>query len=244
LPVDSLSCPNCGAPLRNASIDDPCCCLFCNSLIRLQGDAEAPVANLERRLHAKEMNVIKQQLITGQRQAAVYAFEELSGLETEQAAVIIDAIAADFSTKTILQQQLTRGGMFMVVVCIILIPTSLLAWWSGALRPMLAMVYLAMGCFGVYKYGRGASNTLRYRKAVAAKAKILQATPMGLVQRKRVQVHAYLFALQVMPENEPHFRAQTVIPVLEENIEKVKKGEVIQVKYLPGQPDSVIFHKG
>jgi len=244
MPVETISCPNCGAPLRHASFDEPCCCLFCNSLIYLKGDAEAPVPSLERRLNAKGMNEIKQQLVSGQRQAAVYAFQELSGLEAEQASAIIDPMAQDFSTRAVFQQQLTRGGMVMVVICIILIPTSLLARGLGALSPMLSLVYLAMGCFGLYKYGRGALNTLRYRKAVAAQARILQTAQLGMVQRGRVRVQAYLYALQVMPESEPPFQSQTVIPVLEENVERLKKGDVIQVKYLPGQPDSVIFHRG
>ncbi len=243
MPAESLNCPNCGASLHHVAVSELCFCQFCNSLIRLQGDDETPVPTLERKLKTKEMNEIKQQLTSGQRQAAIFAFEDLASLESEEAEAVIDRMAADLSTRNIFQQQLTRGGMVMVVVCLILVPTSLLAWGLRALSPLLSMVYLAMGCYGLYKYGRGALNTLRYRKALVAKARIQQAIPVGVVQRARFRVHAYLFDLEVEPEGSPPFRAQAVIPVLEENIERVKKGETIQVKYLPGEPDSVIFHQ-
>lgn len=242
MPAESLNCPDCGALLHRVAAGELCFCLFCNSLIRLQGDDETPIPTLERKLKTKDMTEIKQQLTSGQRQAAIFAFEDLAGLESEEAGAVTDRMAADLSTRNIFQQQLTRWGMVMVVVCLILVPTSLLAWGLGALSPMLSMVYLAMGCYGLYKYGRGALNTLRYRKALVAKARIQQAIPVSVVQRARFRVHAYLFDLEVEPEGGPPFRAQTVIPVLEENIERVKKGGTVQVKYLAGEPDSAIFH--
>jgi hypothetical protein len=59
-----------------------------------------------------------------------------------------------------------------------------------------------------------------------------------------VRVLGYLFALEVMPEDEPSFHAQVIVPVLEENQERAKKGAMVQVKYLPGDAESVIFHRG
>ena len=55
MPVESISCPNCGVPLRQASFDDPWLCLYCNSLIRVEGDAEAPKTSLQHGLKADEM---------------------------------------------------------------------------------------------------------------------------------------------------------------------------------------------
>jgi len=243
MPLESISCPNCGAPLRQASFDDPWLCLYCNSLIRVEGDAETPKASLQHGLKADEMEAIKQMLVSGQRQAAIDRFEELSGLETEQVERIIDKMGADFAIKTIFTQQLTRGGMIMVAFCAILVPISLIAWGMGSLNQWLALTYLAIGCYGLYIYGRGALNTLRYRNAPVAEAKTLQFTQIGKIQRGRLRVRAFLFALEVMPVDEPPFRTQIVIPVLEDNVERVKKGEIIQVKYLPDVPGSVIFHQ-
>jgi len=243
MPVESISCPNCGAPLRQASFDDPWLCLYCNSLIRVEGDGEAPSTSLQHGLKADEMEAVKQMLVSGQRQAAIDRFEELSGLETEQVERIIDKMGADFTIKTIFTQQLTRGGMIMVAICAILVPFSLVAWATGGLNQWLALTYLAIGCYGLYIYGRGALNTLRYRKAPVAQARTLQFTQIGKIQRGRLRVRAFLIALEVMPKDEPPFRTQTVIPVLEDNVERVKKGEIFLVKYLPGKPESVIYHQ-
>ena len=38
-------------------------------------------------------------------------------------------------------------------------------------------------------------------------------------------------------------QTQAVIPVREENVAQVRQGEVIQVKYLPGKPGSVIYQQ-
>ncbi len=224
MPVESISCPNCGAPLRQASFDGPWLCLYCNSLIRVEGDAEAPKVSLQHGLKADEMEAVKQMLVSGQRQAAIDRFEELSGLETEQVIRIIDKMGADFTIKTIFTQQLTRGGMIMVAICAILVPFSLIAWAMGSLNQWLALTYLAIGCYGLYIYGRGALNTLRYRNAPVAQAKTLQFTQIGKIQRGRLRVRAFLIALEVMPKDEPPFRTQIVIPVLEDNVERVKKG--------------------
>jgi hypothetical protein len=182
-------------------------------------------------------------ITSGQRDEAVESFQELSGLDTEQAQQAIDEMAEAFTIKTVFNQQLTRAGMIQVVLSVIFLPASLLAYQIGLISPWVTLIIVALAGFTLYAFGRGALTTLRYRKAPIAKATTLNFTQIGEVQRGRMRVRNFLFLLKVQPKNGEPFLARAIIPVREDNVKSIKPGEVITVKYLPGQPDSVIFHQ-
>ena len=239
MPVESLSCPNCGAPLRKPPSGETSFCMYCNSLIRV--GEKSP--SLKRSLDAEEMNSIKQLLASGQREEAIERFQELSGLDAEQAQHTIDEMAEDFSIKTVFNQQLTRAGMFQVIVSVIILPASLLAYQQGVINPFIALLCVGLSGFTLYAFGRGALTTLRYWNAPVAKATTVNFTQIGAAQRGRMRVHTFLFLLRVQPKNGEPFLARAIIPVRDENVNGIHTGEVIQVKYLPGRPDSVIFNQ-
>jgi hypothetical protein len=218
--------------------------MYCNSLIRVEAEASGtPSTSVESSLEAEGMNSVKQLLISGQREEAMQRFQQLSGLDPEQAQRTIEQMAADFTLHTVFHQQLTPGGMALVAISLILLPGSLLAWWLGGLNPWLALLCAALAGFWLFVYGRGALTTLRYMNAPVAEATTMHFTPIGAVQRGRLRVHTFLIALEVHPKEGPAFQTQAIIPVREKNIDRVRQGEVIHVKYLPGKPDSVIYQQ-
>lgn len=239
--VESLSCPNCGAPLHQPKSGSFWVCVYCNSLIHLQ--ANQPQPSLEASLDAAEMTGVKQLLISGQRAQAIQRFQQLSGLSGEQAEAAIDQMAAEFSMRTIFYQQLTPVGVLLVAISLVGLPASLVAWWSGWLSPWLALPGAALAGFGLFVYGRAALITLRYLNAPQAPATTLHFTHIGVAQVGQKRLHTFLIALEVKPESGASFQSKVIIPVREENITRVRQGHVIQVKYLPGKPDSVIFHR-
>jgi hypothetical protein len=239
MPVESISCPNCGAPLRQPAAGETSFCMYCNSLIRLA----AAKPSIKRSLDAEQMNSIKELLTSGQRDEAVERFQELSGLDSEEAQHTIDEMAEDFAIKTVFNQQLTRAGMVQVVLSVIFLPASLLAYQAGLINPWITLIIVALSGFTLYTFGRGALTTLRYWNAPVAKATTMNFTQIGAAQRGRLRVHTFLFLLKVQPKQDEPFLARVIIPVREENVKSIKPGEVITVKYLPGQPDSVIFHQ-
>ena len=241
--VESLSYPNCGAPLRQPPSRGPWLCMYCNSLIRVQAETGLPRLSLESSLDAQAMSSVKQLLVSGQREAAVRRFQELSGLDLEQAQRAIDQMAADFSIDSLFHQQLTPAGILLAAASLILLPASLLAWGLGGLNPWLALICAALSGFGLFVYGRGLLTTLRYLNAPLAPATTLHFTPIGAVRRGRLRVHTFLILLEVHPKDGPPFQAQAVIPVREENVARVRQGEILQVKYLPGRPDSAIYQQ-
>ncbi len=237
MPVETLSCPNCGAPLRQSKENHPWFCVYCNSLIHVQPDA--PRASLD----SVEMGAIKQLLISGQRERAVERFQKISDLGIPEAQEAIDQMAADFSIHTLYHQQLTPGGIAIVSISLIVLLAALLGWGLGRLNPWLALLGVAFAGFLLLVYGRGALTTLRYINAPIAPAATLHFTPIGAAQIGRKRLHTYLIVLEVRPKDAPPFQAQAVIPVRDENIDRVRQGAVIQVKYLPGKPGSVIYHQ-
>jgi uncharacterized Zn finger protein (UPF0148 family) len=239
LPAESLNCPNCGAPLRQPSEGETAFCMYCNSLIRLGTAKPSQKGSLDE----EEMNSIKKLITSGQRDEAVERFQELSGLDAGQAQHTIDEMAEELSIKTIFNQQLTRAGMIQVGLSVVFLPASLLAYQVGLISPWITLLLVALSGFTLYAFGRGALTTLRYRKAPVAKATTQNFTQIGEVQRGRMRVRNFLFLLKVQPVNGEPFLARAIIPVREENVKSIKPGEVITVKYLPGRPDSVIFHQ-
>jgi hypothetical protein len=239
LPAESLNCPNCGAPLRQPPDGETAFCMYCNSLIRLGAAKPSKKGTLDE----EEMSSIKKLITSGQREEAVERFQQLSGLDTAQAQQAIAEMAQAFTIKTVFNQQLTRAGMVQVVLSVIFLPLSLLALQTGLISPWITVLIVALSGFTLYAFGRGAITTLRYWKAPVAKATTLHYTQIGEVQRGRLSVRNFLFLLKVNPENGEPFLARAIIPVREDNVKSLKPGEVITVKYLPGDPDSVIFHQ-
>jgi hypothetical protein len=213
--------------------------MYCNSLIRVT----ATRPSLTRSLDAEEMNSIKQLVTSGQREEAIERFQELSGLDAEQAQHTIDEMAEEFSIKTVFNQQLTRSGMIQVALSVVILPASLLAYQQGVINNWIALLCVGLSGFTLYIFGRGALTTLRYWNAPVAKATTINFTQIGAAKRGRLRVHTFLFLLRVKPKEGEPFVARVTIPVLEENVKNLHPGEVIQVKYLPGKPDSVIFHQ-
>jgi hypothetical protein len=239
LPAESLNCPNCGAPLRQPPEGETAFCMYCNSLILLG----AAKPSRKRSLDEEEMLSIKKLITSGQRDEAVERFQELSGMDAGQAQHAIDEMAEQFAIKTVFNQQLTRAGMIQVVLSVIFLPASLLAYQQGLINQWITLIIVALSGFTIYAFGRGALTTLRYWNAPVAKATTLNFTQIGEVQRGRLSVRTFLFRLKVEPEKGEPFQARAIIPVREENVKSIKPGAVITVKYLPGQPDSVIFHQ-
>ena len=209
----------------------------------MQADFGAPQASLEGGLDAVEMESVKQLLVSGQREEAIRRYQQLSGVDLEQARQTIDQIAADFSVDTVFHQQLTPSGILQVIVSLILLPVSLLALAMGWLHPLLALLLAALAAFELFVFARGALVTLRYWNAPIASAVTLHYAHIGAVHRGRLRVHTYKIVLEVRPKDTSPFQAEAIIPVREANIARVRQGQVIQVKCLPGIPGSVIFHQ-
>jgi hypothetical protein len=212
-------------------------------LIRVVGEAGFREATLETRLDEQDMESVKQMVISGRREEAIRRYQELSGVDAEQARRTIDRMRADFSAQTIFHQQLTPGGIAVVLVSLTVLPASLLAWWLGQLNPWLALVLAVLSGIQLFVYGRGALVSLRYWNAPVAPATTLYYTHIGALKRGRMQVDTFRCVLEVQPMKAPSFQAEAFIPVRAENVSRLRQGAVIQVKYLPGEPGSVIFHQ-
>ena len=166
--------------------------MYCNSLIRETGATPS--------LDAEEMNSIKQLLTSGQREQAIQRFQELSGLDAEQAQRTIDEMGADLSIKAVFNQQLTRSGKVQVMLSVIIIPASLLAYQRGVLSLWITLICVALAGFTLFVFGRAALTTLRYWNAPVAKATTLHYTQIGTAMRNGWRVHTFLFLLKIQPK--------------------------------------------
>jgi hypothetical protein len=240
--VEAISCPKCGAPLRPPEMDEPWLCLYCSSLVRVQAEAGTSRASLESSLDAQAVQAVKQLLTSGKREEAIQRFQHLSGLDLEQAQRTIDRLGADIAIDTVFKQQLTPGGLALVIIGLSLLLASLVAWGLGKLNPWMALACAGLTGFLLFVYGRGFLTTLRYWNAPVASATTRYFAPIGAFTRGRLRAHVFKVVLDVHPAGGSPFQAEAIIPVRAENVARVRQGAMIQVKYLPGKPDSVIFH--
>jgi hypothetical protein len=84
---------------------------------------------------------------------------------------------------------------------------------------------------------RGLGITLRYLAARSAVATVLKYAEIG----KAGNAYAYRLLVNVQPQDGAAFQTEMNVAVGEKRISKLQNGMRLNVKYLPNQPDSVLY---
>ena len=240
--IETMNCPNCGAPLP-LTARETWVCLYCQSLVRRQPDDEAPGVVVDKSVTEEEMAEIKQALLNHSRENATQLFQQLTGSTEEVARSAIDELGRQLSLKAIIQQQLSATGWLFVVVWLGLIVGTLWAWATGLLSGLVAVLLAGFALYNLVSLYPTILISLRYMKAPRARATTVNFAYIGKTLLRREPVHLYKILLDVQPEGAESFLAQALIPVRERNRSRVQVGHVLRVKYLPDQEDSVIFDR-
>jgi hypothetical protein len=242
LDIDSMNCPNCGAPLPETA-RDTWVCLYCQSLVRLEEGEEAPGFVIEKSVTDEEMAEIKQALLNHSRDNALQLYRQLTGSSEEEAQKAIDELGRQLSLKAIIQQQLSPIGWLFVAIWLGLFIGTVVAWATGFVSGLMAVLLAGFAFYNLVSLYPTILISLRYLKAPRAPATTINFAYIGKTLLRREPVHLYKILLDVQPEGAESFRAQALIPVRERNRSRVQVGHVIRIKYLPDQEDSVIFDR-
>lgn len=242
--LSALNCPRCGAPLKTMAAQSQVVCLYCNSTIRIDGRTKDSPPVVEKTLSEAGMAEVKQLLLDGQKTQALDKYGQLTGVDLQQAQEAITQLAGRLSLDVIRGQQLTPGGIILVLFYAGLLLAGYVIWASGVVHWLLGLLPALFGVWMLYFYYPAIRTTWVYRAARRARAKVIKLAPVGSARLGRARVQVLTLLVEVQPEDgSPAFLTEMLLPVQEENLVRAAAGTVIQVKYLPQDPEQVVYNQ-
>jgi len=240
--LQSFSCPNCGAPLKSTPTQTRLVCLYCNTTVRIQPEAQPPSVEIDSTLDEAEMGEIKQLLLDGQKSAALELYSQATGASSDAAAEALKDLSQKLSLEIVRQQQLTRTGIAIVAGYALLTAVGLYLTVFGGVHWLISVTAMLYGAWMLYFYYPAVASTVAFRKGKPAKAHVLKLAEIGTTRLGRQRVRVFKLLVEVQPQDgTPSYQAEMMLPVREQNVPRAQPGTTIRVKYLPGEPERVIF---
>jgi hypothetical protein len=240
--LTTLNCPNCGAPIQVDDRHTYSVCLYCNSTVRIQPDDPQPV-EVENTLVEADMRTLKQWLLAGRREDALQLYIETSGAGEAVARQAIQDLERQVSVDVIRNQQLTRKGIWYVGLYGVVFLVAVLAGLTGQIHPLLALALAALTAWQLWVLLPSIRLSLRYRDAISATAIILKTARVGEIKSRKSKVYAMKLLVEVHPPEGAPFQGQLLVPAQEASLEKTQPGDRLHVKYLPDDPQQIVFDR-
>src|SRR5262245_35793407 len=194
--LDSLHCPNCGAPIHAGPNQALLICLYCNTSIRIQLQADQPQATAETSLDADMMAQVKQLLLAG-RQAEALRLYQQSGADPLEAQEAIGNLGKQISIDVVRHQTLRPFGVLVVVLMALILVVSVVAGLLGRMHPVLAIVLAGFAALNLFFFAPGIRATIEFLGGTIAPATIVKLAPVGSATMRGQTVHAFKFLLEV-----------------------------------------------
>jgi hypothetical protein len=241
--VEALNCPKCGAPMPMPAGGDLWLCVYCASIVRVVPGPAAAQATVAGEAAPEAMAQIKQLLLSGRAAEAEEHYRRVTGADPAQAQAAVKQLQQQLSVNIMRRQQLTAYGWIVVGLAAMGVAASACAGLAGALAPHWAIGLALFPASLFLVFGPGLLTSLRYLTARAARAIVLNTTHLGRLPARGGEIHAYRVLVEVQPGGAQPFRAELMMPVRQQSLAHLRPGTVLQVKYRPGDPDSVIFER-
>jgi hypothetical protein len=237
--MESLNCPNCGAPLHILGDQTLVVCLYCGSNIRLsRPDGPTLHAEQDNQLNFEELEQIRNLIGAGKRSEAARLYQQSSGIDEIEAEKAINGLASQLSAKLILRQQLSPAGYLLGFLSFLALLASLVAGLTGKLRWLIAAPLVVLFFFQVYPFFMGLLTDIRMWGAKKANAVILRSAAIGRFYK------AYTFRawVEVNPTLEAPFQAEMNLVVREKRLTNLEDGALIGVRYKKADPPIVVYN--
>lgn len=240
--LQSLTCPNCGAPLTSTPTQTRLVCLYCNTTVRIQPEAQPPSVEIDSTLDEAEMGEIKQLLLDGQKSAALDLYTQKTGASTDDASEALKDLSEKLSLNIVRTQQLNSAGIAIVAGYALLLVVGIYLASRDDVHWLISVVAMLFGAWMLYFYYPAVASTLAFRKGKPAKAHVLKLAEIGTTRIGRQRVRVFKLLVEVQPlDGSPAYPAEMTLPVREQNVPRAQPGSTFRVKYLPGKPERVIF---
>jgi uncharacterized Zn finger protein (UPF0148 family) len=238
----TLNCPNCGAPLQLEEGRARTVCLYCNSTVRIQPD-DPQAAIVENTLVEADMQALKRLLLESRREEAVQLYLETTGAGDEAAREAIRGLECQVSVDVMRNQQLTSKGIWYVLLYGVVFLASILAGLAGQIHPLVALALAGFTAWQFWVLFPSIRLSLRFRKGIRAPATIQKAAPVGEIKARAGRVYAMKLLVEVRPVEGTPYQAELLLPVRETSLGQIKPGVQFHVKYLPGDPQQIVFDR-
>jgi hypothetical protein len=243
LMIDSLHCPNCGAPIHPSPNQGLLICLYCNTSIRIQTQHDQPQATAEASLDPDMMAQVKQLLLAGRQDEALRLYQQRTGADPQEAASAVSNLGRQVSMDIVRGQALRPFGILFIVVITFVLVVSVAAGLLGRMHPALAIGLAGFAALNLFFFAPGIRTTIEFLGAAIAPATIVKLAPVGVATMRGRPIHTFKFLLEVQPENGQPFQSELLVPVKGESLARAQPGVVIWVKYLPHNPARMTFYK-
>lgn len=237
--MQSLTCPNCGAPLTDQTGQKLWLCIYCNTLIRVDDNAATPT--VEKTVSDAEMDQVKALLAEGKRDAATTLYQKITGVSTDEAEKAVETLVKQYAFGIVRRQQLNGVGIVLVILYTLALPLSLIAWARGDIHPVFAILIAGFSALNLLVFQRAIRTMIEYAGAPKAKAIIQHYTQTSKISMRGGDVYTFKVLLEVQPAHGIPFQETMILPVREKNLPKMRQGGAIWVKYKPGETGSLLF---
>lgn len=236
--LEALNCPNCGAPLHIQANQDLTLCVYCDTTIRINYSASGE-ASLKKQttLQTEDAQLIKSLLLAGKREQAIEAYQRIAQVSKEEALQAIDELARSAAFKVIFSQRLNPVGILMLCGYMALLGLSIWTGINGIISTTVLWIAIILILFLSWPLIRGLWTTLRYLGSRSGAATVLKYAQIG----KAGNAYAFRLLVNIQTEDRPDFQTEMSLAVGEKRISKLQDGMRFNVKYLPDQPDSVLY---
>jgi len=239
--VESLDCPNCGAPLPRQSMQTLAACMYCNSTIRITPGA-APVATRAVEVPPTVIDEVKRLLLVSQHAPAVAYYAKEAQVSAEAAELAVKGIEqnmAYYPPLRVLGGLLLGGlallGVAAVVGGLLLFPRNRAE--IGLILLVLGIVFAGANVWVLLRGLPGLVLSLRGRPAAA------QVLKTWLIRTDQVQgqpVELTRMLMEVRPAGGRPYQAEANVYIRTVHKPKFAVGSVIAVKYDPQMPARVV----
>jgi uncharacterized Zn finger protein (UPF0148 family) len=240
--LTTLNCPNCGAPLQVNEGRTRTVCLYCNSTVRIRPD-DSQAAVVENTLVEADMQSLKQMLLAGRREDAVQLYLETTGAGEAAAREALQGLERQVSVDVMRNQQLTSKGVWYVLLYGVVFLAAVLAGLSRQIHPLVALALAAFTAWQFWVLIPSIRLSLRFRNAKRVPATILKTAPVGEIKTRAGQVYAMKLLVEVQPPDRTSFQAELLLPVQETSLERIQPGGQFHVKYLPDDPQLIVYDR-
>ena len=243
--LQTLSCPNCTAPLHPQEKQTLVACLYCNSTIRLSYAGQSqPAAATMPNISPDVVDEVKRLLILGLRTKAVTYYANAVEVSEADAAAAVATIHKSIAYAP----PLSRFGLFVLIVAIFM---SLAGLWAGArmllswrqpgTEPLIALVLIVFGLFNVFIFGRGLPGYLLEWRGQPAQATIAKSWPIRTFMVRGRNAYLRRFLLEIHLPQQPPYQTEANGVVSEESLPKFQIGSQVNVKVDPANRQRVVI---
>ncbi len=239
--VESLHCPNCGAPLPRQSMQTLAACMYCNSTIRITPGA-APVATRAVEVPPEVVDEVKRLLLMSQHPAAVEYYAQQAQVSADAAELAVKGVERTMAYYPPLSVGgvAVLGGLALIGVAGLVGGALLLQqgnWPVGAVVVAVSALFtfanlwlLVRGLPGYMLGLRGRSTPAGVLKTWLIRTNVAQGQPVELTR----------LLLEVRPEGGRPYQAEANIYVRVARKLKFAPGQVIEVKVDKQSPQRVV----